>query len=121
MIAETDEDLKTVLTTVHFNFALECGYNSSPTAITLATRQEFIDCIGMHYSIYSVYAELTQLKNGLLQTLHFDKLARQYPVELWSLLALSKSEQVTSICRISSTLLWVPKSGQRGESRHVIL
>jgi len=96
MIAETDEDLKTVLTTVDFNFALECGYNSSPTAITLATHQEFIDCIGMHYCIYSVYAELTQLKNGLLQTLQFDKLARQYPVELWSLLALSKSEQVTS-------------------------
>ena len=43
-----------------------------------------------------MYAELTQLKNGLLQTLQFDKLARQYPVELWSLLALSKSEQVTS-------------------------
>ncbi len=96
MSAQSDEELKEILTTGDFSFRFDCGYNSPITAITCATREEFVNCIGMHYCIYGIYAELTQLRSGLLDTLRFDRLAREHPVALWSLLALSKSEQVTS-------------------------
>ena len=56
--------------------------------------------------------------------LQFDKLARQYPVELWSLLALSKLEQLTSayVQDLFHTVYSAMDSNNRsGEERAVML
>ena len=53
-------------------------------------------CISLHY-LYSVYAEINQLRKGLLETLNLNKLADKHPMELWSLLAASKAEILTAV------------------------
>ena len=93
--ATSDGELQELFESLDYSFRFDCGYSKPVSSITLETRTEFVRCITLHY-LYSVYAEICQLRKGLLETLKLNKLADEHPVELWSLLAASRAEKLTA-------------------------
>ena len=85
-----------VLSTGDYAFIYECGYSKPTSSITMETRHEFVKCIILHYCTFSCYAESNQLKSGLVGVLGMDEIAKNYPVELWSLLASDRSAKITA-------------------------
>ena len=79
--ATSDAELQELFESVDYSFRFDCCYSKPASSITLETRDEFVRCISLHY-LYSVYAEINQLRKGLLETLNLNKLADEHPMEL---------------------------------------
>ncbi len=82
--AQSESEFQDVVMTEELDFRFVCGYQSP---LTFSTRNEFVHAMVMHYVVYSIYAELTQLKHGIFDNLRLGELAVQHPIEMWSLLA----------------------------------
>ena len=78
-----------------YTFRFACGFNKPISAITLETRQDFVTSITLHYCVFSVYAEISQLRLGLCDTLDMKELVKNYPVEFWSLPAANSVDKNT--------------------------
>ena len=61
----------------------------------MQTRQDFVQVITQHYCVFSVYAEIMQLWSELLGVLDLKKLAKNHPVEFWSLIAANNAIMIT--------------------------
>lgn len=80
----SESEFQDIVANEELDFRFVCGYQSP---LTFSTRDEFVHAIVMHFAIYSVHAELTQLKRGIFENLKLGELAGQHPIEMWSLLA----------------------------------
>ena len=73
-----------------------CGFNKSPTTLTLEDRSTLVHRITMYYTILRSKAELDQLLNGL-QTLGVPDDMKSHPISLELLFtAPSHSNELTS-------------------------
>ena len=94
--AQSEEELQAVLCTGDYDFRFDCGFSQPTSAITMETRIEFVQAIAQHYCVFSIYAEIMQLRSGLLGVLDMQRLAEDHPVEFWSLMAANSTEKVTA-------------------------
>ena len=78
-----------------YSFRFECGFAKPQSAITYSDKLVFLKSVWLHHVIYSVYGELEQFKEGLLETLHNEQIVHEYPDVFWSLLA-RKENQLTA-------------------------
>ena len=71
-----------------------------------------------------MHTELSQLKLGMMETLQLKNFAEDYPVELWSLLAVNKKEKKLTAADIQDLLMAVYSpsgSNLREEEERVIM
>ena len=85
--------MKHLLENESFDFQYTCGYNK---VLSLSSKDQFVKDTCMHYVIYSVHTELTQLRYAMMQTLQMEKFSQQNPVELWSMLSIDHNKKVTT-------------------------
>ena len=65
--AKSTEEIQEVLSSKDYSFLFECGY--SKPSITLADIQELLRTVWLHHTVYRVYGEIQQLKDGIVNTL----------------------------------------------------
>ena len=117
---ESDDELQQLLRSEYFDFQYTCGYNKR---IQFHNIRDFLRDVFLHYVVYSVNAELTQLKNGLMNTLQIDTPARGHPIELRSLLACNKKEGKLLAADIEDLFKvnYSPKGSNQRAEENVIL
>ena len=91
MISEMEEN--------NYSFRFDCGFTKPQSAIlvTYSDKQTFFRSVWLHYVIYSVYGELEQFRDGLLETLQIEHIVHEHPEVFWSLIA-SKDNELTAGC-----------------------
>ena len=90
--ATSTEEMITELEANDYSFRFDCGFNKPQSAITSADKQTFLRAVWLHYVLYSVYGELQQFREGLLETLQIEHLVHEHPDIVWSLLAYKPNE-----------------------------
>ena len=80
-----------------YSFRFDCGFTKPQSAITYSDKQTFFRSVWLHYVIYSVYGELEQFRDGLLETLQIEHIVHEHPEVFWSLIA-SKDNELTAGC-----------------------
>lgn len=88
---KSDSELSNIIEDGCFD---ECGYMKIPT---MATYKQFARTIILHYVVYNYYAELSQLREGLLHTLEFFKVIEAHPTVIRSLLIPGKNMLTAAI------------------------
>ncbi len=65
--AESEEEIKDILAANDYSFQFECGYLKH--VVTLKDVGEFLHVAWLHYTVYNIYGEISQLKDGVVNTL----------------------------------------------------
>ena len=115
---ESGDEFQQLLRSEEFDFQCTCGYNKQ---IQFHNIREFFRGVFLHYVVYSIHAELAQLKNRLMNTLQIDTPARGCPIELWSLLACNKKEGKLLAADIEDLFEVNYSPNQRAQEENVIL
>ena len=76
-------------------------------------KQEFLSVAWKHFVVYSIYAELTEFRNGLLNTLNLKHPASISPRVVHYLLAAENAQPRTAECLQD---LFVPEFSDRGSN-----
>ena len=108
--ASTDHELQEVLRNSDYTFRFECGFSR---VITMENKHEFLIVAWKHFVLYSIYAELTEFRNGLLNSLNLKHLASVSPRVLHCLLAAENAKPLTAECLQD---LFVPQFSDRGSN-----
>ena len=87
--AESEEEIKDILVANDYSFQFECGYLKR--VVTLKDVREFLHAAWLHYTVYNIYGEISQLKDGIVNTLNFQNLITSNPQATRSLLVFGKS------------------------------
>ena len=97
-----------------FSFAYDCGFNSP---ITFAHKLDLITAVWRHFSIYSIHAELSQLRDGLMSTLNFHHLLKSHPRAVWQLLVATEKISLTSDILLD---LFTPALSETGSNSRMV-
>lgn len=76
--ASSGDELEQILQHSDYTFRFDCGFSR---VITMENKHEFMSVVWKHFVLYSIYAELTEFRNGLLNTLNLKHLATVSPRE----------------------------------------
>lgn len=87
--AKTEEEIKDMLIAMDYSFQFECGYLKR--IVTVQDVQEFLRTAWLHYTVYNVYGEISQLKDGIANTLNLQKLISSNPQAVRSLFVIGAS------------------------------
>lgn len=79
----------------------------------MENKHAFLSLAWKHFVLYSIYAELTEFRNGLLNTLSLNHLALVSPRVVHSLLAAENAKRLTAECLQD---LFVPDFSDRGSN-----
>ena len=87
MDATDGEDLQKQLSDNDYSFVFDCGY-SCP--ISIDNRHEVLEAIWKHLTHFSIFAELTQLREGIRGALNFHQLIDTYPAAVLKMLSMAE-------------------------------
>ena len=91
--ASDPNELKQVLTHTDCSFRFDCGFSR---LITIENKNEFFSVAWKHFVIYSIFAELSQFRDGFLNTLNLKHLATASPAVLHYLLTAENAKPLTA-------------------------
>ena len=115
LLSESDEDgFKACLQRDDFSFVFECGFTSS---ITFQNRLRLLKAVWQHFTCYSIYAELSQLREGLRAVLNFDHLMDSHPKKVCKMLTSGSCAPVNADILLD---VLVPSYSELGSNRHAI-
>jgi len=106
--------LEQILRHSDYTFRFNCGFSR---VITMENKHEFMSVVWKHFVLYSIYAELTEFRNGLLNTLNRKHLATVSPRVLHCLLAAENAKRLTAECLQD---LFIPEFSQHGSNARTI-
>lgn len=93
MMDATDEaDLQSCLSGDDYSFIFDCGCTS---IITMENRVEVLETVWQHHTHFAIHAELSQLREGLRDTLNFGTLIDLHPAGVLKLLSTSERVPLT--------------------------
>ena len=92
---KNDEELQHILNGPDYSFCFDCGFSK---AIKMDNILEFLSVAWKHYVVYSIYAEISELRNGLLNTLCLKQLVSSSPKVLYQLLIADNLKCIDAEC-----------------------
>ena len=79
----TKEEMDSVFAKFDYSFRFDCGFSK---VITMDNRHELLSLAWKHYVLYSLYAEISEFRNGFLTTLKMKQLVILSPKVVHQLL-----------------------------------
>ena len=83
----------------------------------MENKHEFVSVTWKHFALYSIYAELTEFRNGFLSTLNLKHLASVSPRVVHYLVAAENAKPLTTECLQD---LFVPEFSDHGSNARTI-
>jgi hypothetical protein len=83
----------------------------------MENRHEFLSVAWKHYVLYSIYAEVSEFRNGLLNTLNLKQLIILSPKVVHQLLAAENLKVVDAECLQD---LFVPAFSEQGSNSRIV-
>ena len=90
-----EEELQQILSGSDYSFRFDCGFSK---VISMENRHELLSIAWKHYVLYSVYAEVSELRNGLLNTLNLKQFPILSPKVLHQLLVAENLKVIDAEC-----------------------
>ena len=73
-LAKSTEEIQEILSSNDYSFRFDCGYTKADRLISVNEIQSFQRAVWLHYTVYRVYGEIQQLREGIMNTLNFGHL-----------------------------------------------
>lgn len=109
----SEEELECILKNSDYSFRFDCGFSR---VVTMDNKHE-LSLAWNHYVLYSIFAEVSEFRNGLLSTLNMKQLVTLSPRVVHQLLLAESAITLNAECLQD---IFVPELSEKGSNSRTI-